>query len=97
MTRLVEITRKRKNYYACSAHNNDTNHFVSIIGLMDAIKAVQPPGKWKIMVVDSKSAEVLNASCKMYDILEENVSLRKNIYILLLLDLNLTVAFSSFL
>ncbi|CAO3590379.1 unnamed protein product [Absidia cylindrospora] len=42
--------------------------------LMDAIIAVQPPGKWKIMVVDSKSAEILNASCKTYDILEENVT-----------------------
>lgn len=42
---------------------------------MDAIKGVQPPGKWKIVVVDSKSIEILNASCKMYDILEENVSL----------------------
>jgi syntaxin-binding protein 1 len=42
---------------------------------MDAIKAIQPPGKWKIVVVDSKSIGILNASCKMYDILEENVSL----------------------
>ncbi|ORZ12621.1 hypothetical protein BCR42DRAFT_74663 [Absidia repens] len=42
--------------------------------LMDAIKGVQPPGKWKIVVVDSKSIEILNASCKMYDILEENVT-----------------------
>ncbi|KAI8093278.1 Sec1-like protein [Halteromyces radiatus] len=47
--------------------------------IMDAIKAIQPPGKWKIVVVDSKSYEILNASCKMYDILEENVSLVENI------------------
>ncbi|KAI8338122.1 hypothetical protein BC941DRAFT_352196 [Chlamydoabsidia padenii] len=46
-----------------------------MIGLMDAIKAIQPPGKWKIVVVDSKSIGILNASCKMYDILEENVSI----------------------
>lgn len=47
------------------------------IGLMDSIKAVQPPGKWKIVIVDSKSTRILNAACKMYDILEENVSRNK--------------------
>ncbi|KAI9313586.1 Sec1-like protein [Dichotomocladium elegans] len=47
--------------------------------LMDSIKAVQPPGKWKIVVVDAKSAQILNAACKMYDILEENVTLVENI------------------
>ncbi|ORX62335.1 Sec1-like protein [Hesseltinella vesiculosa] len=47
--------------------------------LMDSIKAVQPPGRWKIVVVDSKSLKILNASCKMYDILEENVTLVENI------------------
>ncbi|KAI7851749.1 Sec1-like protein [Circinella umbellata] len=45
--------------------------------LMDSIKAV--PGKWKIVVVDSKSTRILNAACKMYDILEENVTLVENI------------------
>ncbi|KAG0168834.1 vacuolar sorting protein VPS33/slp1 [Apophysomyces sp. BC1015] len=47
--------------------------------LMDSIKAIQPPGKWKIVVVDSKSIQILNAACKMYDILEENVTLVENI------------------
>lgn len=42
---------------------------------MDSIRSIQPPGKWKIIVVDSKSNQILNAACKMYDILEENVSL----------------------
>jgi syntaxin-binding protein 1 len=42
---------------------------------MDSIRSIEPPGKWKIIVVDSKSTLILNASCKMYDILEENVSL----------------------
>lgn len=49
------------------------------LGLMDSIRAVQPPGKWKIVVVDSKSSQILNACCKMYDILEENVWLRERI------------------
>ncbi|KAG1197272.1 hypothetical protein G6F70_006768 [Rhizopus microsporus] len=42
--------------------------------LMDSIRSVQPPSKWKIIVVDSKSTHILNAACKMYDILEENVT-----------------------
>lgn len=41
---------------------------------MDSIRSIQPAGKWKIIVVDSKSSLILNAACKMYDILEENVS-----------------------
>lgn len=41
---------------------------------METIKAVQPVGKWKIIVVDSKSSQIINAACKMYDILEENVN-----------------------
>jgi syntaxin-binding protein 1 len=44
---------------------------------MDSIKSVQPPGKWKIIVVDSKSVRILNAACKMYDILEENVRMKE--------------------
>ncbi|KAG1176540.1 hypothetical protein G6F71_003284 [Rhizopus microsporus] len=47
--------------------------------LMDSIRSVQPPSKWKIIVVDSKSTHILNAACKMYDILEENVTLVENI------------------
>ncbi|KAI8384493.1 Sec1-like protein [Radiomyces spectabilis] len=47
--------------------------------LMDSIRAVRPAGKWKIIVVDSKSIQILNAACKMYDILEENVTLVENI------------------
>ncbi|KAI8986321.1 hypothetical protein BDB01DRAFT_785165 [Pilobolus umbonatus] len=40
---------------------------------MDSIRSVKPPGKWKIIVVDSKSTQIINAACKMFDILEENV------------------------
>ncbi|KAI8066984.1 Sec1-like protein [Gilbertella persicaria] len=46
---------------------------------MDTIRSIQPPGKWKIIVVDSKSIQIINAACKMYDILEENVTLVENI------------------
>jgi syntaxin-binding protein 1 len=35
---------------------------------------VQPAGKWKVLVVDSKSVKMLSASCKMFEITEENVT-----------------------
>ncbi|TPX69077.1 hypothetical protein SpCBS45565_g02765 [Spizellomyces sp. 'palustris'] len=43
--------------------------------LVDMIQSVQPPGKWKIIVVDPKSIKILNTACRMHDILEENVTL----------------------
>lgn len=40
----------------------------------DMVRAAQPQGKWRIMVVDSNSLKTLNAVCKMYDILEQNIT-----------------------
>ncbi|KAH8551198.1 Sec1-like protein [Umbelopsis sp. PMI_123] len=47
--------------------------------LMDTIRAIQPPEKWKLMVIDSQSIKVLTAVCNKYDILEENVTVIENI------------------
>ncbi|KAI9025183.1 syntaxin-binding protein 2 [Phycomyces nitens] len=47
--------------------------------LLDTIRSIQPPGKWKIVVVDSKSYQILNAACNMDDILEMNVMTVENI------------------
>lgn len=38
------------------------------------IKAVQPAAKWKLLVVDSNSAKLLNTICKSHEILQENVT-----------------------
>ncbi|KAI7882486.1 Sec1-like protein [Lichtheimia hyalospora FSU 10163] len=46
---------------------------------LDIIKSVQPSGRWKLVVVDSLSLKILNSACKMYDILEENVTVVENI------------------
>ncbi|KAI9092656.1 Sec1-like protein [Phlyctochytrium arcticum] len=43
--------------------------------LVDMVQSVQPPGRWKIVVVDPKSIKILNTACRMHDILEENVTL----------------------
>ncbi|KZS94659.1 Sec1-like snare protein [Sistotremastrum niveocremeum HHB9708] len=42
---------------------------------LDAIRSVNPPGKWKILVVDEHSRKLLSATLKQYDILQENVTL----------------------
>ncbi|KAL0095849.1 hypothetical protein J3Q64DRAFT_1617254, partial [Phycomyces blakesleeanus] len=44
-----------------------------IPGLLDTIRSIQPPGKWKIVVVDSRSYQILSAACNIDDILEMNV------------------------
>ncbi|KAG2229863.1 hypothetical protein INT48_005139 [Thamnidium elegans] len=46
---------------------------------LELIKTVNPAGRWKLVVVDSLSSKILNSACKMYDILEENVTLVENI------------------
>ncbi|KIP07104.1 hypothetical protein PHLGIDRAFT_35581 [Phlebiopsis gigantea 11061_1 CR5-6] len=42
---------------------------------LDAIRSVNPPGRWKILVVDEHSQQLLGSVLKQYDILEENVTL----------------------
>ena len=42
--------------------------------LDDVIRQVNPKGKWKLLVVDSSSAKLLNTICKQHEILQENVT-----------------------
>ncbi|TCD69157.1 vacuolar sorting protein VPS33/slp1 [Steccherinum ochraceum] len=46
---------------------------------LEAIRSVNPPGKWKILVVDEHSQALLSATLKQFDILEENVTLIESI------------------
>ncbi|KAF5377779.1 hypothetical protein D9757_008057 [Collybiopsis confluens] len=39
-----------------------------------AIRSVNPPGRWKILVVDEHSQKILGSVLKQFDILEENVT-----------------------
>ena len=41
---------------------------------LDAIRSVNPPGRWKILVVDEHSQQLLGSVLKQFDILEENVT-----------------------
>ncbi|VDB99862.1 unnamed protein product [Peniophora sp. CBMAI 1063] len=46
---------------------------------LNAIRSVNPPQKWKILVVDEHSQALLNHVLKQFDILEENVTLIESI------------------
>ncbi|EPQ56577.1 Sec1-like snare protein [Gloeophyllum trabeum ATCC 11539] len=46
---------------------------------LDAIRSVNPPGRWKILVVDEHSQKLLGSVLKQFDILQENVTLIESI------------------
>ncbi|KAI0642273.1 Sec1-like protein [Trametes meyenii] len=46
---------------------------------LEAIRSVNPPGRWKILVVDEHSQRLLGSVLKQFDILEENVTLIESI------------------
>lgn len=74
-----QILRTSMSWNASSSAqlvDSTPNVSMHIIGFLDIIKSVQPSGRWKLVVVDSLSLKILNSACKMYDILEENVSAR---------------------
>lgn len=55
-------------------HASNLHYHQPPLGFLETIKSVQPAGRWKIVVVDSRSLKILSSACRMYDILEENVS-----------------------
>ncbi|EKM50683.1 uncharacterized protein PHACADRAFT_264085, partial [Phanerochaete carnosa HHB-10118-sp] len=42
---------------------------------LEAIRSVNPPARWKILVVDEHSQRLLSSVLKQFDVLEENVTL----------------------
>ncbi|KAG8950770.1 vacuolar sorting protein VPS33/slp1 [Tulasnella sp. 424] len=42
---------------------------------LEAVKSVDPPGKWKVVVVDEHAEKFLRAALKQFDVLEQNVTL----------------------
>ncbi|KAI0339658.1 Sec1-like protein [Trametopsis cervina] len=41
---------------------------------LEALRSVNPPGRWKVLVVDEHSKQLLGSVLKQFDILEENVT-----------------------
>jgi hypothetical protein len=73
MASLIEQVKTRKNL--------DQSFFVALTrypGFLDAIKSVNPPGGWKVMVVDDHSKRLLNAVLKDNDVLGERVTGKYN-------------------
>lgn len=48
-------------------------------GYLSSIRSVQPPSRWKVLVVDSFTQSLLNSVLKLNDILQQNVSNVENI------------------
>lgn len=69
MTSLIDLVRSRM-----AIHDLYPNLLTASLGFLDAIRSVNPPGKWKILVVDEYSKRLLSATLKQYDILQENVT-----------------------
>ena len=44
--------------------------------LSDMVRSIVPQvgSGWKVMIVDHNSMRVISAACKMYDVMEENVT-----------------------
>eukprot|EP00126_Sphaerothecum_destruens_P007353 Sdes_comp19812_c0_seq1m11951 len=47
--------------------------------LNEMIKKVQPPSGWKVLIVDQHTMRIISASCRMYDIMDEGVTLVEDI------------------
>ncbi|KAG8871991.1 vacuolar sorting protein VPS33/slp1 [Tulasnella sp. 331] len=46
---------------------------------LETIRSVQPPGRWKVVVIDEHAQRLLGAVLKQYDVLEENVTLIESV------------------
>ena len=55
---------------------------------LEAIRSVNPPGRWKILVVDEHSQRLIGSVLKQFDILEENVTRTSFCFLLLEPTLN---------
>ena len=56
-------------------HSGAPNLFlIIVVEFLEAIRSVQPPTRWKMLVVDDHSKRILFNALKRNDILEENVT-----------------------
>lgn len=48
------------------------------IGIMESIDAIQPAERYKIVVLDAKTNKIVLSACKMFDIMDRNVTCKSN-------------------
>ena len=70
-TSLIEILRS-SNSPSLTATERDLT--LLVLEFLEHIRSVDPPGKWKILVVDEHSQKLLSFVLSTYDVLAENVS-----------------------
>jgi hypothetical protein len=70
MSSLISVVRNS----TLELHHSLYSPHRSRLGFLDAIRSVNPPSRWKILVIDEHSQQLLNSVLKQFDILEENVT-----------------------
>ena len=59
-----------------------TMQFVCYTVLLEAIRSVVPSnGQWKVLVLDEFSTKIISSCCRMFDIMEDGVTLVENLMI----------------
>jgi len=75
MSSLIATVRSSA-HLSCTTRSADPNSrfYCTILEYLEAIRSVETPQRWKVLVVDEHSQQLTNAVLKQYDILEENVT-----------------------
>src|SRR5690242_1186210 len=55
---------------------NITNQLKGLLGEM--LRSIKPASGWKVVLVDKISISIISAACRMYDVMEEGVTCKKN-------------------
>jgi syntaxin-binding protein 1 len=42
--------------------------------LVEMIRSIQPASKWKILITDPNSVDIINSVCRLNEVLDENVT-----------------------
>lgn len=73
MVSLITIVRNSKSRVHLKAHVQP-GLTAAPTEFLEAIRSVNPPSRWKILVVDDHSQKLIGSVLKHYDILQESVT-----------------------
>ena len=73
LSHVLPYHSRQKQYVALPDYSIVSPFFLAP-EFLGAIRSVNPPSRWKILVIDEHSQELLNFVLKKFDILEENVT-----------------------
>ncbi|KAF9913556.1 vacuolar sorting protein VPS33/slp1 [Lobosporangium transversale] len=78
MTSVIKSLHDRKTVFKMSRSDPKSMHACMHFNssrIMDTIDSVQPPERYKIVVLDAKTNKIVLSACKMFDIMDRNVTL----------------------